>query len=281
VHGSVPVVGGTVFAAAGWHTGLDGGITLTAIRLTDGAVLWRKRIEKLPGVRYKGDYPVALLTSDGKSVYIETHGFDVAGGETRPFRYGAVLRFGRSGFRDDDWVQFSNTKRRMRWIDAHCSGELVSSGRTFSIGVDALRPKDDRGYGPKSGMGHYRLFRQKARREPPEWSVVVPLKMRALVLAGKTAFVAGRIDPPIPDLIEAAGERARSRVANALGDEKLLPQRAELWAMSAADGKKLASMQLDAAPVFDGFAVANGRLYLSTLDGRLRCFGPGKGPGQP
>jgi outer membrane protein assembly factor BamB len=47
---------------------------------------------------------------------------------------------------------------------------------------------------------------------------------------------------------------------------------AQLWAVSAADGKKLAEYPLDALPVFDGLIAADGNLYLSSQDGKLTCF---------
>ena len=46
-----------------------------------------------------------------------------------------------------------------------------------------------------------------------------------------------------------------------------------LWAASAATGAKMAEYRLDAAPAWDGMAVANGRLYLSTTNGKVLCFG--------
>jgi len=45
-----------------------------------------------------------------------------------------------------------------------------------------------------------------------------------------------------------------------------------LWAVSAADGEKLAEYPLDAPPIFDGMAAANGRLYISTTDGNVVCL---------
>ena len=45
-----------------------------------------------------------------------------------------------------------------------------------------------------------------------------------------------------------------------------------LQAVSVKDGKKLAEYKLDAPPVWDSLAAANGRLYLCTTDGRIRCF---------
>ncbi len=45
-----------------------------------------------------------------------------------------------------------------------------------------------------------------------------------------------------------------------------------LWAVSAEDGSKLAEYELDALPVFDGMATANGRLCLPMKNGRLLCL---------
>jgi hypothetical protein len=41
---------------------------------------------------------------------------------------------------------------------------------------------------------------------------------------------------------------------------------------SATDGERLAEQSLDAPPVFDGLIAAGGRLYLSTVDGRVLCM---------
>ena len=61
-----------------------------------------------------------------------------------------------------------------------------------------------------------------------------------------------------------------------------------LRAFSAADGKMLAELKLDAPPVFDGLIAARaaqraasqsraaGRLFLCTTDGHVVCLGKGK-----
>jgi len=46
-----------------------------------------------------------------------------------------------------------------------------------------------------------------------------------------------------------------------------------LWAISSADGSKLAEYQLDAPPVWDGMAVANHRIYIATQNGQVLCMG--------
>jgi hypothetical protein len=43
--------------------------------------------------------------------------------------------------------------------------------------------------------------------------------------------------------------------------------------ISASDGKLLAEYKLESAPVWDGMAASDGRLYISTRKGRLLCMG--------
>jgi len=50
-------------------------------------------------------------------------------------------------------------------------------------------------------------------------------------------------------------------------------QGAFLWAVSAEDGTRRAQYRLESPPVFDGMIAADGRLYISTIDGRLICMG--------
>ena len=101
-----------------------------------------------------------------------------------------------------------------------------------------------------------------------------------MVLAGQTLFVAGP-----PDVVNE--EEAVKSLDNPNLRAKLAEQGAAykghgpaiLTAVSATDGKGLVSYQLAAAPVFDGMAAAGGKLYLSTVDGKVLCLG--SGPGTP
>ena len=54
-----------------------------------------------------------------------------------------------------------------------------------------------------------------------------------------------------------------------------------LVAVSPADGQKLAAYRLDSMPRFDGLIAAGGRLYLSTVDGKVLCLGAGRGEPLP
>lgn len=97
--------------------------------------------------------------------------------------------------------------------------------------------------------------------------------VRALVLAGETLFLAG--PPDVVDL-EQAFLSPKDPAIRAQLDEQasLLPGKrgAHLWAVSAADGKKLAEYPLASGPVWDGMAAAGRRLFVSTVDGAVLCF---------
>jgi hypothetical protein len=96
------------------------------------------------------------------------------------------------------------------------------------------------------------------RAAPPAWFRWEKVRIRAMVAAENALFLAGPPDVLDPDDPMAAFDGRRGAV---------------LWAVSKDDGQKLAEYQLDSPPVFDGMSAAAGQLYLSTLDGKITCFG--------
>ena len=100
------------------------------------------------------------------------------------------------------------------------------------------------------------------------WSRQVPIFARALVLADETLLLAG---PP-----EQAEVRASELVLPNLdrAEATFRGQRgAALCLVDAAGGKPLAQYKLESPPVFDGMIVARGRIFISSEDGSLVCFG--------
>lgn len=100
-----------------------------------------------------------------------------------------------------------------------------------------------------------------------------PVIARAMVLAGDTLFVAG--PPDVDDEFANWGKHLDPEVAarHAQQVAALEGKRGGLlWAVSAADGRKLAEHPLESPPVFDGLVAARGRLYLATMDGQVTCF---------
>jgi hypothetical protein len=45
-----------------------------------------------------------------------------------------------------------------------------------------------------------------------------------------------------------------------------------LAAFAAEDGRQLSELQLPSPPVWDGLAAANGKLYLTLMDGKVLCL---------
>jgi hypothetical protein len=106
------------------------------------------------------------------------------------------------------------------------------------------------------------------RQNKPLWTVDVPQIVRAMLLApaakpveGKLLFIAGPIESGHPEDPLAPHEYRTP---------------GSLWALSAKDGQKLAEWTLDACPLFDGFAAADGRLFVAQVNGRVVCVGTGQ-----
>ena len=111
------------------------------------------------------------------------------------------------------------------------------------------------------------------------WQRYVPVVTRAMAMAGKTLFLSGP-----PDVVDE--EYAFDRLTQK--DKSILPllakqdaaldgkQGGRLWAVSTENGGQNSELDLDSPPVWDGMAVAQGRLYVADMDGFVRCFGKPK-----
>jgi len=107
------------------------------------------------------------------------------------------------------------------------------------------------GRGAEKGTGY-------VRQHPTKWQKMVPLRIRAMVVAGDRLFAAGMPDVVDPEDPPAAIEGRRG---------------ASLQVFSTKDGSLIHSQKLTSPPAFDGLSAAKGRLYLATLDGKVICFG--------
>jgi hypothetical protein len=219
---------------------------------------------------------VSLLASDGKWLFASSSrsggisAFDLKSGKEQA-RIGYVpkaVTFGRSSFRDNNWFQWNNSKGKLEWKDHRASSALLVSGKDMTCGVSLPRRLS-----PKIGLGHYGLFGSRGRRVDGGWKAAVPLIPRAMVLTADVLFVAGIPDPVIPELNSIKDNWKRLQLGAELPVEQLSPKGGELWAVNAADGKKLSEIKLDEPPVFDGLAAAGGRLFLCTTDGKVVCLG--------
>jgi len=108
------------------------------------------------------------------------------------------------------------------------------------------------GRGTEKGTGYIRT-------KPELWQSMVPLRVRAMVLTeGDRLFAAGSPDVLDPEDPHSAFEgRAGGR----------------LQVFSTKDGSPLAEYELDEEPTFDGMSAAAGKIYISTLGGKVICLG--------
>ena len=101
-----------------------------------------------------------------------------------------------------------------------------------------------------------------------------PLQARAMALAGDNLIIAG--PPDVLDEEEIfAKPFDRKVVSQAKGQVAALEGKkgALLQVISTGDGRKLNEIKLSSNPVFNGVAVARGKLYISTSDGKVICLG--------
>jgi hypothetical protein len=294
VHGSVLLQNGVAYVAAGRSTYLDGGINVYALDPATGKLLHDAHLE--------GPYPdvanddggsnrmdgarTDVLVGDGQFVYLRQVKFDAnlkqieAWGTVAAGAGASGLRLTStsdllddSGFNRTSW-HYSN------WTTAQGGGDggqlLVFDNNTmYGAQVYSKHVAQSMLYFP--GQEYVQLFavgtpsadgdltsatrtrkRAAAGQGGRKWSTTVPVLVRAMTLAGKTLFIAGLPDELDPKDPLAVLEGRRGGL---------------LWAVSAADGKKLAEVKLDVPPVFDGMIAAGGRLFVSMQDGRIICLG--------
>ena len=109
-----------------------------------------------------------------------------------------------------------------------------------------------------------------------DWTRYVPVVTRAMAMSGETVFVAG---PPNFINEEYAFERLTQK--DPAIQEELANQDASLngerggtlYQVNVNSGEVAGDFKLDRPPVWDGMAIAHGRIFVSTTDGRVQCYG--------
>jgi len=312
VHGSVLVQGGVAYCSAGRSSYLDGGVTLFGLDPATGKVLSQRRVcSEHPTVddgKAAAEFPrkgigqnatdyktfthpdrsdafsMAGVTSDvmvgdGTSVYLRHLRFDR---QCVPQEKKSRHLFSTSRLLDDaenhrsHWVlgtgDFSRTSVAYSWIAngnggygqhlAEPYGVMLSFDEqtvwgvrrgNYSLYARPTRPlsSDD------ESLPDFRPLKDKGLSDQ-QWSVRLPLRPRAMLRAGKHVVLGGMPLASDPTDLTAHYEGLRG---------------GRLVIVSTADGTIVVQQDLPAPSVWDGLAAANGRLYVSTVDGKLLCFG--------
>ena len=281
VHGGVLVQNDTAYFAAGRSSFLDGGIYVFAVDPATGNLLHEARIDSVdPATGDMADGPLPydmpadapgalpdVLVGDGTSFFMRHLQFDPRDLSHRnaskafpprnrrgmyPYLGGHLMSV--AGLLDDGW--FSQTY----WtLDGNSPCKLMVFDKTTAYGVKpfAATARHDRAIF-RPGTNGYTLFAAGRPGHARRWAVKVPVRVTAMVLAGKTLLAAGTPDVvPADDPWAALEGRAGGR----------------LLAVSAVDGKTLGGLKLDGPPVYDGMAAVGGRVFLVQKNGNIVCLG--------
>jgi len=93
------------------------------------------------------------------------------------------------------------------------------------------------------------------------WKINLPVRTRAMLKSGDNLFLG--VTP-----IQIPADDPHAAYEGRMGGS--------IWVASCEDGTTVAEYKLDSSAVWDGMAAANGKLFLSTSDGAILCFGGSK-----
>ena len=295
---TVPESGVPLHTTAG---NLDMPVALADVLSSDGKRLYmRSQSIELDGKRTdmsasgatdQGGEEAHLVCSSGflddtwfhRAYWVFGHGYGT--GHNGWFRAGRFAPAGRMlVFNEDTVFGYGRQPRMYVWSSA-LEYQLFAANR--DVKPESIRRVDTANKEQESkgegGHGHEITFDRKLYGSYPLSKISAnvfqwrqenpPLQARAMALADTTLFVAG--PPDVVDEEEVFGKpfddrmiREAAEQVTALAGEK----GALVHAISAEDGRRLNELQLDGCPVFDGLAVAEGKLFISMMDGSVVCF---------
>lgn len=258
--GSVLVSGGTAYFGAGIHPLADGGTRAFAVDARTGALRWEKILTGM-GYDEKGWHGRAgleqdafdLMVRDGGKIALSRWVFDPQSGVHEYLWQNAYYRVGADGayMQRGTWSYgYPMNRPRMR------RPLLVARGNAV-FGANRVRESGD-----------LKLFRRDFKPGEP-FNVVWEEQANDTASRVGAYFPANRIAEkvtwasPYPGWIEALA---------LAGDGLFVFADRKLRIYSATDGSLIRTADLE-RPVWDGFAAAHGRLYVSTLEGRVLCLG--------
>lgn len=257
LHGSVLVRDDLAYFTAGRSSHVDGGIRFCAVEVATGKLAHETRLEGPDFAAEDVEQNCGLamgnlsdiLLSDGAHVYLRNAAFDA---ELKPAR-GRPELLVRGGLLDDSYF------KRVPWTFANDHARLLVHDKQSVYYVrmfDSLRGLDPSVYFTPGDKG-YLLFAKNGQGKANAWSGRVPVRIRAMALAKGNLFVAGPPDVVDPKDPLGAFENRKGGL---------------LYVVDAAGGQRKQEVALPSPPVFNGAAVAGGRLYLAAEDGSIACF---------
>ena len=281
--------------------GLTMPVALPDVLSSDGRSIYMRSQEfNLDGVRRQiAPVPVDEQTGDGAHLFCQIgflddswffrsywmYGRAMGGGYGGWFRAGRLTPSGRIMVFDDQTIYGYARKPEFMTNASVLEYELYAADKQVKPEAIQRVSRSDRVIDAKSTKQNANTSDWELRHGfgaellwvvDPRWSQdQPPVLARAMVLTGKTLFVAG--PPDVSDEVRAFYKPDDPEVHDALARQEAAFENRKgglLLAVSASDGKELARYPLDSVPVWDGMAAAGGRLFMATMDGKVMCLGP-------
>jgi len=277
IHGSVLVANDTAYFCAGRNSYLDGGLFIYGLDPVTGTVRHQRQFygpygeDGFPKFVTEGgrsETEVILgttadvMSSEDDKVYIrhQAFGFDLADAEAgKHLMASSGMLESKRQHREYKLVK-ENFNHRKMWTTLkteYPTGDIIVADGTDYYSVFGHPVNRGSSWNPRNG---YTLMAKTlaGSQWSAKWQVQIPMTGKAMVLAGRTVFVAGApLVFPDGDLGAAyAGRRG-----------------AVLLAVSATDGATQAQYTLDTLPAWDGLAAAGGKLFIVNQDGSIECWG--------
>ncbi len=260
---------GVAIAAAGRAADAGGGAVINAFQPDTGEVRWSSRIEPYQARHGKPD----LLVTDGQDVYLMNKRINTETGEISGIDFGTItrgrewdgsaqplvrypegvryLRSGQAGFFETSWTRLSIglRKHQSSWTWDESGGEIVAFspdvGYAFQVDVggNMLSSPETRGGG--------RIEARARGAENSQWLHEIDgrAQVQAMLVTENALFVAGPNDRGEP--IKGGGF---------------------LRILRREDGGEMNEVNLPAAPVHDGMAAVDGRVFIVLEDGSVVCL---------
>jgi hypothetical protein len=294
IHGGVLVRGDVVYCSAGYSSFLDGGLYLYGLDVRTGKVLHEGHLDG-PHDASRNAHDAHnmegslndIFTCEDDTLSLLQNCFRL---DLKQHEKPVVTQFGgrkpgplrlmpTGGFVDDSGFDRLYWIRSRSWPGVHFAtaasqqGEIMVFDETTTYAAKTFRHVFSRSpyYAPgkdgnlivadclanESVVPESKGFVPWQRKSPPRWEVQIPLRTRAMVLAGEHLVLAGWPDK-VPESDPYGAFEGR------LGGE--------LRILSTQDGTEKASYVMKVPPVFDGLIAADGKLFMSLEDGTVCCW---------
>ena len=311
VSGSVLVHNNVLYAVAGRSLFLDGGLRLVRLDPAGGKLLSETIMnanddkgDDIHKYARQHNMPVSLpdiLSCNGKHVFMRSQGFKLDGTRLglKALKYGGnperysirptqdpafAHLFSPTGFLDDSWWHRTYWMYGSRFIGGWAgypqAGKVAPAGRILVF-------DDERVFGYGRLAQYYRwtkpiehhLFAAKKTQYAVQaassffWKRDIRMFPRGMVKAGKLLFFAGPVDSVDENQALRQRDNPKWREKIRLQAEACAGRAGGfLRAIDTDTGKQVSQLKTDSIPVFDGMAAANGKLFLSFVDGKVTCF---------